>query len=176
MKKYNFHLIDAFNSERYGGNIQAHFSLKKQKYNSRILKILSNEKKYKLSSINTYKNFFGKISKAEKQMDNFIKNNMKKKIVVKSFPARASVLLHYFSSLRKNTSVIFEQPSSNKINHYAPGTNIKIKSSAFMKKYKPDIIIILAWHMFDQIKNKWKKKGLKRVKYVKPLPELKVFK
>ena len=45
-----------------------------------------------------------------------------------------------------------------------------------MKKFKPDIIIILAWHMFDAIKNKWKKKGLKNVRYVKPLPTLKVFK
>ena len=176
MKKYNFHLYDAYTSERYGGNIQAHFTLKKIKYNTRIQKILFYEKKYKLSSLKTYQNFFGKILKAEKQMDNFLMKNSNKKIVIKSFPARASVILHYFSSLKKNIRTIFEQPSSNKINHYAPGTNIKIKSSESMKKFKPDIIIILAWHMFDAIKNKWKKKGLKNVRYVKPLPTLKVFK
>ena len=176
MKKYNFHLIDAYTSKRYGGNIQAHFSLENKKYNSRILKILTKEKKYKLSSLKTYQNFFGKILKAEKQMDHFIKKNINKKIAIKSFPARASVILHYFSTLRKNINIIFEQPSSNKINHYAPGTNIKIKSSVNMKKYKPDIIIILAWHMFDAIKNKWKKKGLKKIKYVKPLPFLRIFK
>ena len=34
-------------------------------------------------------------------MDSFLKKNSKKKIVVKSFPARASVILHYFSNLRK---------------------------------------------------------------------------
>ena len=176
MKKYGFHLNDAYTSERYGGNIQAHFTVKKKRYNSRIIKILSIEQKYKLSSLKTYKNFFGKILTAEKQMEKFVSKNLKKKIVIRSFPARASVILHYFSSLRKNINVIFEQPSSNKINHYAPGTNIKIKSSESMQKFKPDIIIILAWHMFDAIKNKWKKKGLKKVKYVKPLPTLKVFK
>ncbi len=176
MKKYGFHLNDAYTSERYGGNIQAHFTVKKKRYNPRIIKILSTEKKYKLSSLKTYKKFFGKILIAEKQMEKFITKNLKKKIIIKSFPARASVILHYFSSLRKNVNVIFEQPSSNKINHYAPGTNIKIKSSKTMRKFKPDIIIILAWHMFDAIKNKWKKKGLKKVQYVKPLPILKVFK
>lgn len=175
MKKYNLHLVDAYTSSRYGGNIQAHFSIQKKKYNTRILKILLNEKKFQLSSLNTYKKFFGKISKAQKQMDNFLKINSDKKIVAKSFPARASVILHYFSNLRKSINVIFEQPTSNKINHYAPGTNIEIKSSIAMKKYKPEIIIILAWHMFDAIKNKWKKKGLNKVKYVKPLPNLKVF-
>ena len=40
MKYYNLHLIDAFTTSRYGGNIQAHFSLKKKNYNSRIRKIL----------------------------------------------------------------------------------------------------------------------------------------
>ena len=176
MKKYGFHLVDAYTSKRYGGNIQAHFGLKKIKYNSRILKILYKENKSKLSSSETYKNFFGKILKAEKQIDNFLNKNSNKKIVIKSFPARASVILHYFSSLRKKIDTIYEQPTSNKINHYAPGTNIKIISSIKMKNYKPDIIIILAWHMFDAIKNKWKKRGLKKVKYVKPLPVVKIFK
>ena len=126
--------------------------------------------------LSTYRNFFWKnFKKAEKQMDSFLKNS-KKKIVVKSFPARASVILHYFSNLRKKTQIIFEQPTSNKINHYAPGTNIQIKSSVTMRKFKPDIIIILAWHMFDSIMNKWKKRGLNKIKYVKPLPNLKVFK
>lgn len=176
MKKYDFHLVDAYTSKRYGGNIQAHFSLKKIKYNSRILKILSNEKSNKLSSLKTYKNFFGKILNAEKKLEIFLTQNANKKIVIKSFPARASVILHYFSSLRKKANIIFEQPSSNKINHFAPGTNIKIISSASMANFKPDIIIILAWHMFDAIRNKWKKRGLKKVKYVKPLPVLKVYK
>ena len=36
-------------------------------------------------------------------MDHF-KNNNNKKIVGKSFPARASVILHYFSNLEKNTN------------------------------------------------------------------------
>ena len=30
MKKYNFHLSDAYTSNRYGGNIQAHFTNKKK--------------------------------------------------------------------------------------------------------------------------------------------------
>ena len=39
-------------------------------------------------------------------------------------------------------------------------------------KNKPDIIIILAWHLFDPIYQKWKKIGLKKSKYVKLLPKL----
>ena len=41
-----------------------------------------------------------------------------------------------------------------------------------MQKYKPDIVIILAWHLFDPIYSKWIKKGLKKTKFIKPLPNL----
>jgi hypothetical protein len=41
-----------------------------------------------------------------------------------------------------------------------------------MLKDRPDIIVILAWHLYDPIRSKWLKKGLTKTKYIKPLPEL----
>jgi hypothetical protein len=35
-------------------------------------------------------------------------------------------------------------------------------------------MIILAWHLFDKIKNKWKSK-LKKTKFLRILPKLKVY-
>ena len=43
-------------------------------------------------------------------------------------------------------------------------------SSKKFKTFKPDIMIILAWHLFDTIHKKWKAK-LKKTKFVKILPE-----
>ena len=40
-----------------------------------------------------------------------------------------------------------------------------------MHVHKPDIIIVFAWHMFDAIYKKWKKK-LKKTKFVSLLPNL----
>ena len=67
MKMYGFKIIDAYRSERYGGNIQAHFvlnhsQLKRSKNISFILK-----KEMFLDNISTYFKFKKRIDK--------IKNN-----------------------------------------------------------------------------------------------------
>ena len=44
-----------------------------------------------------------------------------------------------------------------------------------MKKNEPDYVIVLAWHLFDTIYKKWSKRFKKRVKFIKPLPKLKII-
>lgn len=175
MKYYNLNIINAFTSDRYGGNIQAHFSKRNQIKNmSNVRNILNKENKARLNYEKTYINFFKKIQIAKDNLHKFLKKNKNKKIVGKAFPARASVLIHFFDYLKNFIDTIYEQPSSKKINHYVPGTNIQIKSSKSLKNSNPDIILIFAWHMFNEIKNKWIKRGLIKTKYVKPLPKLKI--
>lgn len=174
MKYYGFNIIDAYTSDRYGGNIQAHFSLTKIKKNLNINKILKNEKKHNLHLEKTYINFSKKIEQSKENLRKFIEKNKNKYIVAKAFPARASILLHYFNFLKLNIEYIAEQPTSKKLNYYAPGTSLKIISSENMKKKEPDFVIVLAWHLFDTIYNKWKKIFKKKVKFIKPLPNLKI--
>ena len=69
-----------------------------------------------------------------------------------------------------------EQPTSLKIKHFVPGTTLEIKSSDLLLKNKPDIMVILAWHLFDAISKKWRQKGLKKTNFVAPLPRLKISK
>jgi hypothetical protein len=174
MKYYGFNIIDAYTSDRYGGNIQAHFSLLKKKQNKNVKKILKNEIKQKLNQEITYLNFSKKIEESKEKLRKFIYQNKHKKIVAKAFPARASILIHYYDYLKTNIQYIAEQPTSKKLNYFAPGTNLKILSSENMKKNKPDFVIVLAWHLFDTIYNKWNKIFKNKVKFIKPLPKLKI--
>ena len=174
MKYYGFRIINAYTTDRYGGNIQAHFSLGNLKKSHNVNKILDKELKDKLNKEMTYKKLKKDIENIDYQISTFINQNKHKKIVAKAFPARASILVHRFSSIKNNISFVAEQPSSLKLNKYVPGTNIKIISSEKLKTFKPDIMIILAWHLFDTIHKKWKAK-LKKTKFVKILPQFKVY-
>ena len=98
------------------------------------------------------------------------------KIIAKSCPARAVVLLNYCNLNDQLIDYIAEQPTSLKIKHFVPGTNLEIKSSNLLLKNKPDIMVILAWHLFDVISEKWRQKGLKKTNFVAPLPRLKIYK
>ena len=176
---YEFKPINAFVTDRYNGNIQAHFVSKKNivRTSINIDKILTNEKKQGLDNIKTYHNFSHKIEKVKQKLFNYLNHNRNKLIIGKAYPARASVILNYFNSLKERLKFIAEQPSSLKINKYISGTSIKIENSNIIKKIKPDIIIIFAWHLFHEIKNKWKKRGLpKKTKFVLLLPNLKIYK
>ena len=178
MKFYKLYIADAYTTERYNGNIQAHFIKNKKIVASKNVKIiLLNEEKAKLDKIETYTKFSKKIETAKKDLYDFIIKNPNKTIIGKAYPARASVILNYFSFLKEKINIIAEQPSSLKINHYISGTNIKIMNSKIIKIKKPNIIIIFAWHLFDEIKKKWKSKGLpKNTSYVLMLPKFKIYK
>ena len=173
MKYYNLHLVDAYTTSRYGGNIQAHFSHTERKFNTRIKKILSLEKKY-LSDKKNYIKFKNRMEVSREKLRNYLSKNNNKIIVGKAYPARASILLHYYNVLPLNLGYIAEQPTSKKLNFYAPGTNLKIISSDFMRKNNPDIVVILAWHLFDPIYKKWRKIFKKKVKFIKLLPRFEI--
>ena len=174
MKHYNLNLIDAFTTSRYGGNIQAHFSIKKKDFNSRIKGILSKEVKY-LSQTKNYLRFNKRMEVSKEKLRKYLEQNDNKIIVGKAYPARASILLHYYNMLPSKLKYIAEQPTSKKLNFYAPGTNLKIISSEHMKKENPDIVIILAWHLFDTIYKKWKNTFKKKVKFIKILPKFEIL-
>ena len=177
MKYYKLNIRDAYTTVRYNGNIQAHFGKRKFKISNNIKKILKKEKKSKLDQLNTYISFKMKIEKAKIDLHNFLNKNSKLSVIGKAFPARASVILNYFSFLKEKLSYIAEQPTSLKLNNYIAGTSIKIVDSKILIKKKPDIIIIFAWHLFKEIKKKWKAKNLpKKTKYVLMLPKFKIYK
>ena len=59
---YKLRIVDAYTTERYNGNIQAHFTKsKKIKLSKNVLNILKKEKKAKLDSLSTYQNFSKKL-------------------------------------------------------------------------------------------------------------------
>ena len=93
MSYYGFYIKDAYTSDRYGGNIQAHFTLNKVKKNQNVKKILSQETKSKLKDVNTYRYFTKKILKAKKDLSMFLDKKKNKFYCWKSFPS-ASIYIN----------------------------------------------------------------------------------
>lgn len=82
-------------------------------------------------------------------------------LAAKAFPGRASLLLELLGLQSDSISCIYEQPSSPKIGHFAPGTNIPIKSDEDLFESISDVpvIINLAWHIGDEIKTYLRQHG-----------------
>jgi len=174
---YNLNLFDAQIVTRYGGSIRCIVSKKKQKQSDRLQSLINKEKILLIdNSLRTYDNFVSNIISSKKGLINKVLElkSQNKKIIAKSCPARAVVLLNYCELNNTQLDYIAEQPTSLKLNYYVPGTGLKIISDDILKDDEPDYILLLAWHLSEPIINKWKNRGLKS-KFIIPLPKVKII-
>lgn len=72
----------------------------------------------------------------------------------KAFPGRAAILVKLLDLTSKDICCIYEQPTSPKIGHYVPGTDIPIRSDLelFSQISSTKVIINFAWHIPIEIK------------------------
>ena len=144
--------------KRYNGNIRVFIGHKKSLSQKNLQSDLKKERKF-LKFIN---NFQKKVDLWKQNKLHYFKylSNKFGPIPAKAFPGRASILINYLKLNNKNISYIYERNQSLKNNKFAPGTNIKIVKEKFFNKYerKKGIILNLAWHISDEIKNYLKTK------------------
>ncbi len=148
----------------------------KLKDNTKVIQNeLYNENKLKLSKVDTFKNFFYKINVEKKKLNNLIKriNKIGKKIHCYGASTKGNVLLQYYKINNKIIEYAAER-NKNKYNLFTPGTNIKIISEALSRFYRPDYYLVLPWHFKKEILIREKNIRKKGVKFIFPLPNLKV--
>ena len=173
---YDLNLFHAQNVTRYGGSIRCIVSRKKIKKTENLKKLLEIEKSNLIINVEqTYKNFVTAVNLSKKNLLDELKkiklNNLK--IIAKSCPARAVVLLNYCGLNDSLLDYVAEQPTSLKLDYYIPGTKLKIVNDEQLLDNNPDYILLLAWHLSQPIIDKWRKKGIKS-KFIIPLPEVKI--
>ena len=90
-------------------------------------------------------------------------------------PSRAATLVNYVGLNEDIIKYILEIKGSYKIGKYMPGTNIPIIDENFIKKEKPDYLLLLSWHISKSLIKNFKKKGFKG-KFILPLPVPRIVK
>jgi 23S rRNA U2552 (ribose-2'-O)-methylase RlmE/FtsJ len=174
---YGLCLFDAQIVSRYGGSIRCIVSKKFTSKSKRLLELLKIENKFLIEDCEkTYKKFVDNVINSKKKLIEILTElkSKNKKVIAKSCPARAVVLLNYCGLDNTCLTSVSEQPTSLKLNYYIPNTNLKITSDETLLKENPDYILLLAWHLSDPIIKKWKKKGLK-AKFIVPLPDVQII-
>ena len=172
LEKFNLFLFDVQESPISGGSMIVYFSSSKQKKTKKLIKVLNEEKKLKINSIETWRNFARVTKKHKEKLCNTITKYPK--LYGYGASARSSTLLNYCNIDSSNIIKIMDQ---NKLKHnlFTPGSKIKIIKPApkILKKLKS--LIILSWNFYDEIYNFLKKNRFRGV-VIKPLPMIKVVK
>ncbi len=136
----------------HGGSIRIYLKKgKKIKINKNIDIMIKEENKFGIKNFKTYQEFGEKVNKLR---DNIIKNlnNLKKKgkaIVGYGAPAKATTALNFFGITDQIDYII--EDNKFKHNKFVPGVKIPIFSKKKLKN-KNNIILVLAWNFFNEIK------------------------
>ena len=117
-----------------------------------VLKILSEEECHHLRSLNTYISFQQIADELKNDMLIFLIEQKRegKKIAAYGAAAKGNTLLNY-AGIKQDLVRYVCDAAPAKQNKYLPGSHIRIVSPDYLKKDKPDIVLILPWNIADEI-------------------------
>ena len=173
-KNNNLKLIDIKENNINGASKQYYITKKNSRYRvniKKIIKVLNNEKKFKMSKIETFFKFKKKIDSIKEKTIEKLNLIKKQKKTIHGYGAstKGNVLLQYFK-IGKNYLDYIAERNSKKFNYYTPGTKIKIISELKSRNLKPDYYFVLPWHFKNEIIQREKEIISKGTKFIFPLP------
>jgi SAM-dependent methyltransferase len=97
-----------------------------------------------------------------------------KKVYGVGAPSRASTLVNYVGLDDGILDCVVEIKGSYKIGKYLPGTMIPVLEESKLYADQPDYVLLLSWHIGDELVSNLEKKGF-RGEFIVPLPTPKVI-
>ncbi len=179
LKKFNLEIFKVEKIPSHGGslrvyvkkNINTHYQIERS-----VKDCLEEEKKFGLNDLKIYKDFQKKVENVKYEFLNFLLKSKKQNKVVIAYGAAAkgNTLLNY-SGVDEDLIDFVVDKSKTKKGKYLPGSHIPVLSEDFIKKVKPDFVIIFPWNIkkeiFEQLHYIRKWKG----KFVTFIPKIKIY-
>lgn len=176
--KFNMEVFDVEKVPVHGGSIRVYVKKKGNKLdvNNKIKKFVKKEKLYGLDKISTYLEYSKKIQENKIKLINLLYKVKKSGDSIAGYgaPAKGNTLLNYFNIGTEILNYIIDD-NSWKQGLYTPGKKIPVKDFSFLKKSKPDYLLILAWNFSDSIISKNQNFSKKGGKFIIPVPNPKIY-
>jgi nucleoside-diphosphate-sugar epimerase/SAM-dependent methyltransferase len=152
-KNLGYVVTDVEHINTHGGSIRVYINNLNSEVKPSVAKYLQDEKDFGLLDFNTYKEFSVDVAEIKKNVNKNIEKLKAsgKKIAGYGSPAKATTALNYFGVNHSHIDYIIED-NKLKDGKYIPCVNIPIKNKEYCFNNLPDIIIVMAWNFFEDIK------------------------
>ena len=137
----------------HGGSIRVYIKRNKSNIDDSVDLFLSQEKEIGMTDHDIYKKFAQKLKIIKENVNSNIKLLKSKfdRIAAYGSPAKATTALNYFGI--DNSVIEYTIEDNNlKVGKIIPGVNIPIKNKDYCFENLPNVIIVLAWNFFEDIK------------------------
>lgn len=150
----------------HGGSIRVYVS-RESNIDTSVKNFLLEEENFGIKNFETYKQFSKSVNKIKENVNKNISSlkSKYKKIVAYGSPAKATTSLNYFNV---NSDLIEYTIEDNELKNgkFIPGVCIPIKNKGVCKNNLPDVVIVLAWNFFEDIKKNNKELIENGVKFI----------
>lgn len=146
-------VFDVEHINTHGGSIRVYVKKGWGQVKPSVFEFLNNEKEFGLTEYQTYLNFAKRIEEAKANVVKNIKalKDQGLSLVGYGAPAKATTSLNYFGITNQEIDYIIED-NSLKHNKFVPSVNIPIYSREKLNEKLPDVMIVMAWNFFEDIK------------------------
>ena len=158
----------------HGESLRVYVGIDQEQKKS-VAEFLAREKKFGLDQPGAYEHFAKKVEKNKKELRDVLFKIKKegKKIIGYGAPAKGNTLLNYFG-IGNDILECITDTTPFKQGLYSPGMRVPIYHPDKIKERKPDYILLLAWNYADAILEKEKALREQGVKFIIPVPEVKI--
>jgi hypothetical protein len=138
----------------HGGSLRiyASHSVNCRNIDDSVTKMLEVEKEFGINSVEAYTNLAAAASKLRDEVLDFLIMCRRKNLRVAAYGAAAkgNTLLN-FAGVKSNLIQMVCDSAPSKQGNYLPGSHIPIVSMDALKKYSPDVVVILPWNLSVEI-------------------------
>lgn len=167
---FEMHGLEIFHAQlilTHGGSIRVYTAIKGQfEIRDSVREILHTEAQFLVTQ--KFKQFKETVVKSKSALYELI-NNLNGTIGAIGAPSRASTLINYVGLNEDIVKFVLEAPGSNKNGKYMPGTKIPVLEETSELLKSVDYLLLLSWHIANEIMPKLRDKGFKG-KFIVPLP------
>lgn len=149
----NLSVVKIEHINTHGGSIRVYVKKPGNIIDASVEQFINDEKTFGLTNLETYKNFGYRIEKVKQNVKtNILKLKQKYNIICGyGSPAKATTSLNYYE-LNSNDIKYTVDDNLLKTGKYIPCVNIPIKNKEYLLNNKPNVVIVLAWNFFEEIK------------------------
>ena len=118
-----------------------------------VQKYLRKEIELGVNNIKFYRNFQNQVEDIITKLNKFIKKAKVKKFIVAGYgaAAKSTVIINSAKLTNADIKFVVDKNPYNKQNTFVPGTNIPIVDEKYLRKTKPNLIIIFPWNIKNEI-------------------------
>ena len=176
--KAGLKIYDVEELSTHGGSLRVYgcHSSDKRNVTKKVDKQLIKEREFGLLGLQIYSNFQLRTDKVKNDLLKFLINKKIEGKLVAAYGAAAkgNTLLNY-AGVKKDLLPFVCDAAPSKQNKFLPGTHIPIYPPEYLKKRKPDFILILPWNISEEITSQLKYVRDWGGEFVKAIPELSII-